>query len=185
MEGLIWVNQNLHSNVLFNHIVKIITLLGDMGIIWIALAICLLCFKKTRLSAVVMLVSLAVGFLINDFVLKQLFNRPRPFEVNGEFVTFLNSIKLPLPFGNSFPSGHTFSSFNCATILTCFSKKSGWLVYPLASAIALSRIFLCVHYPTDVLVGAILGVLTAIAVYAIYKKVCAILKAKQRQKVRQ
>lgn len=184
MEGLVWVHQNLHGSNVINQLVKFITLLGDGGIIWITIAVCLLFFKKTRMSAIVMLVSLAVGFVFNDFVLKNIFNRARPFEECTIFAEFIKSIGMELPSGNSFPSGHAYSSFNCALVLALFNKKAAKITISLATLIALSRVFLCVHYPTDVLVGAILGILTAIVSYSIYKLVLRKLKSRDRQKIR-
>ena len=184
MEGLIWVHQNLHGSNVFNQIVKFITLLGDGGILWIAIAVCLLFFKKTRVGAIVMLASLAVGFVFNDFVLKNIFNRARPFEEYSVCADFIKSLGMDLPAGNSFPSGHSYSAFNCAVVLALFNKKLGKITIPVALIIALSRIFLCVHYPTDVLVGSILGILTAVMSFAIYKFIIKKIHSKNRQKIR-
>lgn len=184
MEGLVWVNENLHGNAAFNNFVGFFTSLGDGGYIWLIIAAVLLCFKKTRVSALVMMISLAVGAIINDTILKEIFARPRPFSVNEDFKIFIESVGYELPSGFSFPSGHTFSSFNCAVVLTLFNKKMGYFTIPLATLIGLSRIFMCVHYPTDVLAGAVCGILTALAVYALYLLVVRKIVAFKRNKVR-
>lgn len=184
MEGLIWIHENLHGFDWLNKVVKFITALGDTAIIWIALAVFMLFFKNTRRASIVMLISLAIGYIINDFVLKNIFERVRPFDENNEFKVFLENIGMELPSGFSFPSGHTFSSFNCAVVLMCFNKKFGYFTLPLASIIAMSRIYLCVHYPTDVLVGAILGIVTALIVYYTYKVVLRMIKKYKREYVR-
>lgn len=184
MEGLVWVNENLHGNAAFNNFVSFFTSLGDGGYIWLIIAAVLLCFKKTRVSALVMMISLAVGAIINDTILKEIFARPRPFSVNEDFKVFIESVGYELPSGFSFPSGHTFSSFNCAVVLTLFNKKMGYFTIPIASLIGFSRIFMCVHYPTDVLAGAVCGILTALAVYALYLLVVRKIVAFKRNKVR-
>lgn len=184
MEGLIWIHEHMHSSDVFNQIVKCITFLGNAGIFWIVLAVILFCNKKTRIASLMMMVSLLVGYIFNDFVLKNIFARPRPFVEYEEFASYLNNINLDLPSGYSFPSGHAYSSFNCAVILMLFNKKLGILTIPTALAIALSRILLCVHYPTDVLAGAILGILTAVLVYYTYKLICRKVINKRRQQMR-
>lgn len=183
MEGLIWVNENLHSSNFFNYLFKFITCLGNDGLIWIVIGVILLLFRKTRKTGVVMLCSLLVGFLINDFILKNIFNRARPFEVYPEFKDFIQSIGLKLPSGKSFPSGHSFSSFNCAMVITLMHKKHGKYSLILAGLIAFSRIFVLVHYPTDVLAGMLLGILTALCSVLIYLKICKSIKARKRRKI--
>ena len=183
MEGLVWLHQNLHSNSAVNEFVKFITRLGDTGFIWIVLGLIFLIFKKTRHTGIILFISLAVGFVLNDFVLKTIFNRARPFEVNNEFKQFIESLGMELPSGKSFPSGHSYSSLNCAMVITLMHKKWGWTSLFLGFAIALSRIFLLVHYPTDVLAGIILGIITAVCMVLVYKKILRVLEARKRQKV--
>lgn len=184
MEGLVWVHNNLHSSGFVNSLMKFITFLGEWGVLWIFIGICLLFFKKTRTSAIVMFVSLAVGFVFNDFVLKNIFGRPRPFEEYSAFAEFIKSIGMDLPSGNSFPSGHSYSAFNCAVVLTIFHKKAGYVLIPTAFMIAISRVFLCVHYPTDILAGMILGILTAVVSFTVYKLILKKIDARKRNKIR-
>ena len=184
MEGLVWIHNNWHGTVLVNQFFKGVTMLGDGAIIWLVLAGILLFFKKTRVPAVVMLVSLVVGFVFNDLLLKNLIERARPYETCGVFSEFIKGLGMELEASKSFPSGHTYSSFNCAVILTLFNKKSGFVLLPLATLIAFSRIFLCFHYPTDVLAGLVLGVVTAVVVFCCYKLIIRKIKAKKREKIR-
>lgn len=184
MEGLIWVNNNLHSSSFLTGMAKFFSFLGDAGIIWLTLSCILLCFKKTRRGAIAMLISLAIGHFLNDNVLKVIFQRTRPFDANPAFREFLSSIDYAIPGGYSFPSGHTFSSFNCAVILMLYNKKMGYLTLPLASMIGLSRIYLCVHYPTDVLAGAIIGSLVALSVYCLDKFISKKIVSYKRGKIR-
>ena len=184
MEGLIYIFKNWHSSGFLNNFFKIVTTLGDAGIFWIVLGLVFLSFKKTRICGIVMFVSLGIGFVLNDFVLKSIIARPRPFEANPEFKKFILSIGMDLPSGFSMPSGHAYSSFNCATIITLFLKKKGAFSYIIAFLIAFSRIFMCVHYPTDVLLGAVLGILTATICYVVYRAVMKKIKFCEREKVR-
>lgn len=184
MEGLIYINQNLHQSDFFNRLVKFITLLGDGAFIWIVFAVLMLCFKKTRKGALMMLISLAVGFILNDFVLKQIFSRPRPFAVNEDIANFITSIGLKFPSGFSFPSGHAFSSFNCALVIALCNKKLAYVSIPTAVVISLSRIFMCVHYPTDVLAGAIMGIVVALVVYFTFGKIEKLIASRKRKRIR-
>ena len=162
---LTWINDNLHGSSFVNYLFKFITLLGDLGIVWILTGVILFFFKKTRKGGIYIFFALFASLVINDFIFKHLIARPRPFTVNTDLAVFIESIGLELPTSFSFPSGHSFSSFACATMITMTFKKKGAWSYILATLIAVSRVFICVHYVTDVLAGMILGSLTAIGVY--------------------
>ena len=129
---------------------KFFSLIGNAGAIWIVLAIVLLFFRKTRRAGAAML----IGLLIGNVWLKEWIMRPRPFVTHSELTALLDP-------GDqwSFPSGHTLSSFAAATALYFFHRKSGALAYLLAALIAFSRLYACVHYPTDVLADLLLGIL--------------------------
>ena len=160
-----WINNNLHGSEFINQLFKYITYLGEKGIVWIILALALLCFKKTRKCGFLLLVSLGIGIVLNTFILKPLIARPRPIEEDASFITFMNSINYKLPTSFSMPSGHTQIAINAAMFLTLYYKgKGAWSWIP-ALLISLSRIFLLAHYPTDVLVAAVEGILIAVFVY--------------------
>lgn len=165
IEILKYINNHLHSSNFFNYFFKVITIISDNGYIWIALGLILLIFKKTRKAGFLTLMGAAATFVINSIILKMLFNRARPFTEATELATFINSIGLELPTSNSFPSGHAFSSFCCATILSLQLKKKWPLVYIFAFLVATSRVFLCVHYPTDVLAGIVIGSAVGVAIH--------------------
>ena len=142
----------------------LMTRLGDNGYIWIALTIVLLCFKKTRKLGVLMTIGLLIELFICNVGLKPLVHRTRPFDV----VPFDVIIKRPTDY--SFPSGHTGASFVCATILYRMKQK-GWILALLLSIlIAFSRLYLFVHYPTDVLGGMILGMCIGVFLVTIVEK---------------
>lgn len=132
----------------------VISLLGNYGALWIALSVLLLFFRKTRRAGAAMLVALLIGLLIGNVWLKEWIMRPRP------FVTHPNLVPLLDPGDQwSFPSAHTLSSFAAATALFFYHRKSGLAACVAAGLIAFSRLYACVHYPTDVLAGLLLGVL--------------------------
>ena len=156
-----WI-QTLHTPFL-DKIMVFITRLGDAGIIWIVLSIVLLLIPKTRKSGAVMVVALVVDVLLCNIVLKNLVARTRPYEVN----TGVHLLVAKLH-DYSFPSGHTAASFASVTALYLAGEKKLWkFALVLACLIAISRLYLYVHYPTDVLGGILFGVISG---YLGYRK---------------
>ena len=155
--------QTLHTPFL-DKIMVFITRLGDAGIIWIVLSIVLLLIPKTRKSGAVMVAALVVDVLLCNIVLKNLVARTRPYDVN----TGVHLLVAKLH-DYSFPSGHTAASFASVTALYLAGEKKLWkFVLVLACLIAISRLYLYVHYPTDVLGGILFGVISG---YLGYRKV--------------
>lgn len=135
-----------------------ITLLGNCGFIWIVLALVLLLQKPWRRCGMVMLLGLAGGALVFDVLMKNLVARARPCWLNPWV-----DILITVPRDYSFPSGHTLAGFTAAMVLMRYDKNRSIPVFVLAALIAFSRLFLYVHFPSDVLAGAIFGILTGIA----------------------
>ena len=138
-------------------VMPIITHLGDGGIFWIALALILLCIPQTRKTGAAMGVALLMGLLVCNLALKPLIGRMRPFDfqlLQGKVIPLL--IEAPKDF--SFPSGHTIASFEAATVVLICHRKWGIGAMALAMLIAFSRLYLYVHYPTDVLASVVLGI---------------------------
>ena len=147
-----------------------ITKLGDSGIFWILLAVIFLLFRKTRKTGLMMGVALLCGLIVGNLTLKPLIHRIRPYDLNPEAILLIDRLN-----DFSFPSGHTLSSFEGATVLMIRDKRFGIPSMVIAVCIALSRLYLYVHYPTDVLTGAILGIvfgfLAVAIVTAVEKKI--------------
>ena len=146
---------------------KAVTHLGDGGVFWILLGIILLFSKKTRPAGVAALLALLVGALITNVCLKNFVARIRPYEV-------VEGLRLMIERQRdySFPSGHTAASFAAMTALFLAKMKKAWIAaLVLAVLIAFSRLYFYVHYPTDVLGGAVVGILSGIIGYAIVEKI--------------
>ena len=138
-------------------VIPLITSLANGGIIWIIAAVLLLIFKKSRKTGFSVALALITGLIIGNLILKNLVGRARPYEFNEGVEILVARLS-----DYSFPSGHTLASFEAATVLLICDKRLGIPALVLAVAIAFSRLYLYVHYPTDVLAGIILGVLIGI-----------------------
>lgn len=161
--GILYAINNLHNPVL-DKIMIAITNLGDAGIIWIGIAIMLLFKKSTRKCGALMLSSMVVGLLLGNGLLKNLIARERPCWIDTNM-----KLLIPLPHDYSFPSGHTLASLEAAVMIYLHNKKWGLISFALAFLIAFSRMYLFVHFPTDILCGAALGTLISIFVYDVYE----------------
>ena len=158
--------QNIHTPLL-DKILAFITSLGNAGIIWIVLAVVLLILPKTRKTGIIVAAALLMDLILCNLILKNLVARVRPYDVNTAIAIL---IKKPLDF--SFPSGHTAASFAAMTALFLAKMKKAWIAaLILAVLIAFSRLYFYVHYPTDVLGGAVVGILSGIIGYTIVEKI--------------
>ena len=158
--------QTIHTPLL-DKILAFITSLGNAGIIWIVLAVVLLILPKTRKTGIIVAAALLMDLILCNLILKNLVARVRPYDVNTAIAIL---IKKPLDF--SFPSGHTAASFATMTALFLAKMKKAWIAaLVLAVLIAFSRLYFYVHYPTDVLGGAVVGILSGIIGYTIVEKI--------------
>ena len=172
-----WIQANLQSGFM-DAIWPIITVFGDAGIFWMAWATLLLFIPKHRRTGLGMWFALFFGLIICNITLKPLVGRIRPYDfqiqelgrtwndllVGGELL-----VELPHDF--SFPSGHTIASFEAATVLLLNSAAMGIPAMILAVLIAFSRMYLYVHYPTDVIFSIFAGILFAVLGNLLAKKV--------------
>ncbi len=157
--------QNIFGSKFLDAVMPIITMFGDGGIFWIAIAVILLFPKKTRKVGLTMGLSLALGFLVGNLFLKNVVGRIRPYDLNPNFPLLIEKLH-----DYSFPSGHTLASFEASVSIFLHNKKFGIPAIILAVLIAFSRLYLYVHYPTDVLASVILGTGFAILSFIIIKK---------------
>ena len=152
-----WIRANLQCGFL-DAVMPVITLLGDAGIFWIAVAVLMLCFHKTRRTGCAMGFALLMGLLICNIIMKPAFARIRPYDYQLEHFGITIPLLVERQHDFSFPSGHTIASFEAATAILLGNKKLGIPAMILAVLIAFSRLYLYVHYVTDVLTSVVLGV---------------------------
>lgn len=143
----------------------IFTRVGDHGEIWLAIFLVLLFTKKYRRVAIFALVAMAVELLMVEGLIKNIFERPRPFLLNENI-----QLLIKAPHGYSFPSGHTASSFAFASVLFLNRVPFRKTIMTLAALMGFSRLYLYVHYPTDVIAGALLGILIGWVVVYVQRK---------------
>ena len=152
---LLWIQTFLRQDWL-SPAVKGFTHLGDSGMLWIALCLVLLLFPKTRRIGLAGAFALCLSLLCTNLILKPLVARPRPWLMVEGLIHLVNE-----PDPKSFPSGHTSAAFGAATAifraLPRDRRKWGWAVLALAILMGLSRLYVGVHYPSDVLAGALVG----------------------------
>lgn len=165
-EILLQIQQHLRTDML-TPFMKIVTFLGNGGWFWILCAVVLLAIPKTRKTGYAAVLSLIFGVIVTNLLLKNIVARPRPF---AEIEALIPLIAKPTDF--SFPSGHTTASFAVALVmLRMLPKKIGIPAVVLAALVAFSRLYLGVHYPTDVLVGFVVAlVVSTVAVWIVRMK---------------
>ncbi len=154
--GVLEFFQKLHTPVL-TEILKFFTMIGEAGMIWIVVGLILFVMKRTRKYGCIVLLALLMCLLLGNGLLKNLIARPRPCWRHPEV-----EMLIQIPQDYSFPSGHTFSSFAAAVSLFYWKKTYGYVAFAVAVTIALSRLYFFVHYPTDILGGALIGTVFAL-----------------------
>jgi len=150
-----WIQANLQSP-LMDKLMPIVTLFGEGGVFWIAWAVLMLILPKTRKIGISMLFALTLGLLVCNVTLKPLIARIRPYELQEQMGVTVELLIARLE-DFSFPSGHTIASFEAAVVLLKYSKKMGIPALIIAIAVSFSRLYLHVHYPSDVLASIVLG----------------------------
>ena len=156
---LLFIQEEIRTGIL-SGIMLFFTFISHAGAIWLIPAVCLMITKKYRSLGFTLLFCVAVSWTINDLVIKNLVMRLRPITRIPEL-----EVLIAVPSSFSFPSGHSCTSFAAAYALTKGMKKYGGFAYIPAVLIALSRVYVGVHYPSDIVFGAIIGTLLAMAAY--------------------
>jgi len=149
-----------NQNDMWTPFMRVMTELGDAGLVWIVLSLILFFLPKTRRLGMAMALALILCLLVGNGLLKNIFSRPRPCWRHQDI-----KLLIPNPTDYSFPSGHTFASFASATTAFLWKKRWGFLCLPFALVISVSRLYFCVHYITDILAGMILGICLGVLAY--------------------
>lgn len=151
-----------------NVVMRLISHVGEYGAIFLAIGLGLGLFKRTRKIGGTIILSVAIGFVISNLVLKNLVHRVRPFEASAKFETWWAGSNGKIEKGSSFPSGHVTAAmaFSMAVILTT-NKKYNWPTMFLPLIMASSRIYLMVHYFSDCIGGMAVGLVSGIIAYLI------------------
>lgn len=153
-------------------LMKVITFLGEKGVVFFLLALGFMCFSRTRKMGVCMFGAVCCGALITNIILKDMVARPRPFEYMAVYKSYWDFIGSPAESGFSFPSGHVTAAAAgmCSLCLT----KGKKMIAPTAAVVllmAVSRNYLMAHFPSDVLFAAIIGALSAVIAYLITRAI--------------
>lgn len=159
-----WIQDNLSCGFM-DVAMKIFTILGNAGILWLGAAFIMLFFKSYRRCGIHILFVSAMGLLVVNLIIKNLVARDRPCWLEPEFVLLVAE-----PHDFSFPSGHSFQSFASATAIFIHHKKLGIGALCIAALIAFSRLYLYVHFPTDVICGTLIGIVLAVICWLIMEK---------------
>ena len=176
-----WIQNTLQSDFM-DKFMPFITLFGEGGIFWIALSILLILFPKTRKIGLGMGFAMALGLLVCNVTLKPLIARPRPYDFQLSEFGRVIPLLIEAQHDFSFPSGHTIACFEASVVLLKNNKWMGVPAFILAILVSFSRMYLYVHYPTDVIVSVILGTLFAFIGDALAGAVAPKLKPRKRGK---
>lgn len=163
-----WIFETVGDSKWFLNLTKIFTHLGDAVTIISIIAILLL-FKKTRKLAIYMGITALVVFSLNNFVIKPIVARDRPFVSHPEFLSLLETASYDPPKSYSFASGHSITSMAVAVAVFMFYKKIGIAAMCCSLLIGSTRVILTVHYFSDVLVGFVLGAAVAVGMHYLIK----------------
>ena len=159
-----WIQETMGSKFL-DTVMPIITLLGEAGIFWIAVSVVLMLIPSQRKAGFSAGLALMLGLVICNMILKPVVARIRPYDFQLQYFGREIALLIEAQHDFSFPSGHTIASFEACTVLILADKKLGIPATLLAILSAFSRLYLYVHYPTDVIASVSLGSLFGLIGY--------------------
>ena len=170
-----------HAGGLLTPLCKLITLLGEKGILFFLLSLALMCFARTRPLGVCIFGAVCCGALITNILLKDWVARPRPFETLAVYRDWWRAIGSPAEDGFSFPSGHvTAAAAGMGAI--CFMRGRRW-IWPAAGVVLVmmfARNYLMAHFPSDVIAAVLIGVFSAWVAYLITMQIFAFFSTRKK-----
>ena len=163
---LYWIQDNLRNSFM-DFVMPLFSNLQDGGLIWISIAVVMLFFKRTRYCGIAVLFAMGIDTLITEYGIKNVVCRVRPCNLVDD-VNML--VKKPTSY--SFPSNHSASAFAGAVAVMLTIKKKAWTIpaFVFSGIIAFSRMYVFVHFPSDVFAGILLGSTVAVLVCYLMKK---------------
>ena len=173
--SILYAIQGMRSPALDSVVLALTSVMGAYGQIWLIVGAAMCAFKKTRSCGIAVLISYVLVYAVGQFALKDLIARPRPCHLD-EAVELI--VKRPSSY--SCPSTHTAWAFAAATSVFLFFRKPGIALMAVAALIGFSRLYLFVHFPTDVLLGAALGIALALVTVRV-QRLCAARRARRRE----
>ncbi|KOF57197.1 phosphatase [Clostridium sp. DMHC 10] len=153
------------QNKYLDRLMPIVTGMGNLGVIWIMMAVALILDKPYRLIGNIVILTLIISTIVGEGVVKHIVRRVRPCNHENNV-----SLLISKPISYSFPSGHTLSSFAVAEVLSMYFSQYKLIFIGIAFLIALSRLYLYVHYPTDVIAGIIIGIFCSKLIFIILQE---------------
>lgn len=141
-----------------------ITMLGNSSLIWLLAAVLLFASKKYRKYGIALMAGILCGNLTCDVILKNIIARPRPCWIENV------NLLIHMPKDYSFPSGHTLTAVISAVIITCANHRFGWAAIPLAILISFSRLYLFVHFPSDILTSIVFGIIIGLTAVSVVRR---------------
>jgi len=158
---ILFVIKKYCKNKFLDILMPLTTKLGNLGFIWIMMAMVLILDKPYRAIGNSVILTLIVGTAMGEGIVKHVVRRVRPCKYKNY------NLLISMPITYSFPSGHALSSFAVAGVLSMSFSQYKFIFFGIAFLIAFSRLYLDVHYPTDVVAGIVLGILCSKLIYII------------------
>ena len=175
---ILYAIQNIRTPFL-DKVMAFLSTLGNAGALWIVIGVVLCISKKYRRGGMQMLSAELLSFIVGNLIIKNMVDRLRPCQIDKTVSLIVN-----IPFDSSFPSGHTLNGITAAVTLMFIDKRMGIPAIVLAVLIAFSRMYNFMHFPTDILAGAVLGVIIGCITYYVGNKIIDNIINKKKQEVK-